>query len=136
MVLHKIQFLFVSGILQNKLNCCKIFIFSFFLLTLLTDWLFWPTNSLLGIHTHPDQTKPYKTDGGWPNFTIMTKFHNFGQISQLTHFLQNFDKSSQLIPNLTILTKLYNFYHFFFNWECPFDQLKPLYATPTNNHPN
>ena len=87
MVLHKIQFLFVSGILQNKLNCCKMFIFFIFLLTDCSDplihcWDFIP------IQTKPNHTKLMGVDQisqFLPNFAISTKFHNFGQISQLRH---------------------------------------------------
>ena len=52
----------------------------------------------------------------WGNFTILTKFHNFDQISQflpnftiLTKF-HNFEQISQFRPNFTIFTKFHNFY--------------------------
>ena len=124
MVLHKIQFLFVSGILQNKLNCCKMFIFFIFLLTDCSDplihcWDFIP------IQTKPNHTKLMGVDQisqFLPNFAISTKFHNFGQISQLRHSfiisaqihtfffyktstkVHNWYQISQYWPNYTIFT--------------------------------
>ena len=56
-------------------------------------------------HTKPDQQ---------PNFTMLTKFHNFNQISQLrSNFtfaikFHNFDPILQLRPNFRIMTKFHN----------------------------
>ena len=53
--------------------------------------------------------------GGRHNFTILTRFYNFDQISQfrpdftiLIKF-HNFDQNSQFQPNFTISTKIHNF---------------------------
>ena len=115
MVLHKIQFLFVSGILQNKLNCCKMFIFFIFLLTDCSDplihcWDFIP------IQTKPNHTKLMGVDQisqFLPNFAISTKFHNFGQISQLRH---SFIISAQIHTFYKTSTKVHNWYQISQYW--------------------
>ena len=45
----------------------------------------------------------------WPNFKILTTFHNFNKISKISTKFNNFDKISQFWLNLTIFTKFNNF---------------------------
>ena len=53
----------------------------------------------------------------WPNITILTKFHNFSQISQFQPYstiwdkYHNFDQISQYKPNFRISAKFYNIIH-------------------------